>query len=196
MKFVTDPSFPPVENVTCFSFSLPVFNPRIPLEEVPNLINISNIDVSAKPSLPEVIPYSTNIPADPSLWNGNFMATSLFGTNEFLNSDINNITCSLQHMACFLRQRNIKDRNTNNIRQLDPFSGSAWDFIFTIFKSGWNTLVTTNKSSIRDNLAKEFGKTTKPPPNVNIRHGVHISKVPPSISPCKGTPNPRLQSPF
>jgi len=176
---IMDPSLSPVENTTRFSFSLLASNPSVSLEEAPNSINISDINVSAEPSPPEVILYSANVPADSSLWDRNFMATSLFGTNEFLNSDINNITCSLQHMACFLRQRNVKDQNANNIRQLDPFGESAWDFISAIFKSGWDTLTTANKLSIRDNLAKEFGKTTKPPPNVNIRHGVHISKVPP-----------------
>jgi len=179
-----DFSLPPVENATRFSFSLPASNPRVPLEEAPNSINISDIDLSAEPSPPEVIPYSVNVPVNSSLWDGSFMVTSLFGTNEFLSSDINNIMCSLQCMACFLRQQNVKDWNANNIRQLDPFGESAWDFISAIFKSGWDTLATTNKSSIRDNLAKEFGKTTKPPPNVNICHGVHISKVPPLSLPA------------
>ena len=101
---IMDPSLPLVKNATRFSFSLPASNPCVPLEEVPNSINISNIDISTEPSPPKVIPYSANVPADPSLWDGNFTATSLFSTNEFLNSDINNIMCSLQYMACFLRQ--------------------------------------------------------------------------------------------
>jgi len=132
----TDPSRPSAENVTSFSFSLPASNPRVPLEEALNSTTTSNIDISTQPSPPEVIPYSANVPADPSLWDGNFTATSLFGTNEFLNSDINNVTCSLKCMACFLRQRNVKDQNANSIRQLDPFGESAWDFILAIFESG------------------------------------------------------------
>ena len=96
---ITDLSLPPVENATCFSFSLPASNPYVPLKEVPNSININDTNISTELSPPKVIPYSANILADPSLWDGNFMATSLFGTNEFLNSDINNITCSLQHMS-------------------------------------------------------------------------------------------------
>ena len=180
---IMDPSLSPVENATRFSFSLPASNPHVPLKEVPNSINISNTDISTEPSPPKVIPYSANVLVDPSLWDRNFMVTSLFGTNEFLNSDINNIMCSLQHMACFLRQWNVKDQNANNIRQLDSFSESAWDFISAIFESGWDTLATANKSSIKDNITKEFDKTTKPPTNVNIHHSVHISKVPPPIPP-------------
>jgi len=63
-----------------------------------------NFNTSLEPSPPTVIPYSANIPADPSLWDGNFTATSLFGTNEFLQSDVRNMACSLQYMACFLKQ--------------------------------------------------------------------------------------------
>jgi len=133
---IMDPSPPSAENVTCFSFSLLVSNPHVPLKEAPNSAITSNINISTEPSPPKVIPYSANVPADPSLWDGNFMATSLFGTNKFLNSDINNITCSLKHMACFLRQQNVKDQDTNSIRQLDPFSESAWDFVSAIFESG------------------------------------------------------------
>jgi len=179
----TDPSFPVAENVTSFSFSLPASNPRVSLEEAPNSTITGNIDISTEPSPPKVILYSANVPADPSLWDGNFMATSLFSTNEFLNSDINNVMCSLKRMACFLRQRNVKDRDTNSIRQLDPFGESTWDFISAIFESGWDTLITANKSFIRDNVTKEFGKSTKPSSSANTRHGAHITKVPPPIPP-------------
>jgi len=180
---ITDPSLPSGESATCFPFSPPAPNPRVSLKEVPNHTTSSNIDISTEPSSPKVIPYSANVPADPSLWDGNFMATSLFGTNKFLNSDINNITCSLKCIACFLRQRNVKDRDANSLRQLDPFSESVWDFVSAILESGWDTLTTANKSSIRDNFTKEFGKITKPSPSVNIRHGAHITKVPPPIPP-------------
>ena len=137
---------------------------------------------SNEPSPPTVIPYSTNVPTDPSLWDGNFTAMSFFGTNEFFNSNICNIACSLQYMACFLRQRNLEGRNGNNIRHLDPFSESAWDFISAIFKSGWDTLTTSNKSTIRSNIAKEFSKKTNLPSKVNTRDGIQISKVPPPDS--------------
>jgi len=50
---ITDLSLPPVENATRFSFSLPASNPRVPLEEAPNSINISDIDISAESSLPK-----------------------------------------------------------------------------------------------------------------------------------------------
>ena len=176
---ITDPSLPSDENATNFSFSLPASDSRVPLEAAPNPAITGYSDLSTEPSPPKVIPYNANVLADPSLWDGNFSATSLFGTNKFLNSNINNITCSLKRMACFLRQRNVKERDANSIRQLDPFSESAWNFISAIFESGWDTLTTANKSSIRDNVTKEFGKSTKPSPSANTRHGPHVTKVPP-----------------
>ena len=133
---IMDSFLPSAENATCFSFSLPASNPYVPLKEAPNSAITSSIDISTEPSPPKVIPYSANILADPSLWDGNFTVTSLFGTNKFLNSDINNIMCSLKCMACFLRQQNVKDQNANSIRQLDPFGESAWDFVSAIFESG------------------------------------------------------------
>jgi len=44
--------------------------------------------------------------------------------------------------------------------------------------------MTANKSSIRDNVTKEFGKPTRPSPSANTHYGPHVTKVPPSIPPC------------
>lgn len=174
---------PLVNDTTNFTFSLPPSNPHASLEEAPNSVPSGGLDISTEPSPPSVIPYSANVPADPSLWDGKFAAASLFGTNEFLASDINNITCSLQHMARFLRQRKLEGRNANNIRQLDPFGESAWDFVSAIFKSGWDALTTSNKSSIRSNISKEFSKS---------QHGIQIKKVPPPIPPIPPRPSKKI----
>ena len=64
---IMDPSLPPVENATRFSFSLPASNPCVPLEEAPNSAVTGYSNFSTEPSPPEVIPYNANIPADPSL---------------------------------------------------------------------------------------------------------------------------------
>ena len=167
-----------------FNFALPPSQPpRAANEATSDPASNGHSSASNEPSPPTVIPYSANVPADPSLWDGNFTATSLFGTNEFLNSDVRNIACSLQRMACFLRQRNLEGRNGNNIRHLDPFGESAWDFISAIFESGRDTLTTSNESTIRSNIAKEFSKKTNLPSKVNTRDGIQISKVPPPIPP-------------
>jgi len=173
------------QNVPLFDFVLSLSQTLcVANEKNPSPIPTTDTITSIEPSSSMVIPYSANVPTDPTLWDGNFTATSLFGTNEFLNSDITNISCSLQCMAYFFRQRNLEGCNKNNINQLEPFGQSAWDFILAIFKSGWDTLTTANKSTIRGNIAKEFGKVTNLPSRENICYGTHISKVPPSIPPC------------
>ena len=93
---------------------------------------------------------SANVPANPSLWDGNFMATSLFGTNEFLHSDVCN-------MACFLKQRSLTGHNGNNIAQLELFGKSAWDFISAIFEARWDQLYSSDSTSIRDKVKTYLG---------------------------------------
>jgi len=97
-----------------FTFLLSL-TPHAPYEEASNSAAISDTNMSSKLSPPMVISYSANIPADPNLWNSSFTATSLFGTNKFLQSDVCNIACSLQCMTIFLKQRNLKGCNGNNI---------------------------------------------------------------------------------
>jgi len=104
-----------------------------------------NLITSQEPSPPTVIPYSANVPADPNLWDGNFTATSLFGTNKFLQSDVHN-------MACFLKQRSLEGRDGNNIPQLALFGESAWEFISAIFESGWDQLHSSTSTTIRTSL--------------------------------------------
>lgn len=58
----------------------------------------------------------------PHLWDGGFAATSLFGTNEFLASDTKNIAYSFQHIAIFIKQRNITGKSIGNFPQLQEFS--------------------------------------------------------------------------
>ena len=90
-----------------YDFAMPPLQtPCAPHEGAPNNPPppTDNFNTLPEPSLPIVIPYSANIPADPNLWDGNFTATLLFGTNKFLQSDICNMACLLQRIACFLKQ--------------------------------------------------------------------------------------------
>jgi len=98
MDIETD-NAPPSTGPQKYDFAmLPSQMPHAPHEDTPNKPSpADNFNMSPELSLPTVIPYSANVPADPNLWDGNFTATSLFSTNEFLQSDVRN-------MACFLKQ--------------------------------------------------------------------------------------------
>ena len=146
-------------NAQFFNFTLPPSQlPRAVNEAISNPASNGHTSVSTEPLPSMVILYSTNVPANPSLQNRNFTATSLFSMDKFLNSDICNITCSLQHMACFLKQRNLEDCNSNNISQLSTFGKLAWEFISAIFESGWDQLTISNNTPIRDNIITKFSK--------------------------------------
>ena len=95
---------------------------------------------------PATIPYSANQPVDPQLWDGNFCPVSIFGINEYLDGDAKNIACSLYRMAAFVRQRKLEDKTTADIPQITEFGFAAWDFILSIYESGWDKL-TANKDN-------------------------------------------------
>ena len=126
MDIVAD-NTPPSTSPQKYDFAmLPSLTPRAPHEDMPNDPSpADNFNTSPEPSPLMVIPYSTNLPADPNLWDGNFTATSLFGTNEFLQSNVCNMACSLQCIACFLKQWSLEGHNSNNIPQLELFGESA-----------------------------------------------------------------------
>ena len=111
-----NPSSPVNNTALLYNFILsPSQPPRVCNKETSTPASNSIIHILLEPSSPTAIPYSANVPANPSLWDGNFMATSLFDINEFCNSDVCNMVCSFQQMVCFLRQRNLEGCNNNNI---------------------------------------------------------------------------------
>jgi len=83
-------------------------------------------------------------------------------------------------MACFLKQQSLEGCDSNSIPQLELFSESAWDFIFVIFKSGWDQLHSSENTSIHDNIATHFG-------NIQIRNKAVKNNVYPKISIIKKT---------
>jgi len=82
-------------------------------------------ETSFQPTPPTANPYSANTLAGPSLWDGDFSAMSIFGTNEFLQNDVSNIACFLLYIVTFLRQRNLEEHNGDNIPQLKLFGEAA-----------------------------------------------------------------------
>ena len=128
------------------------------------------------PVTPSAIPYETNAPADPNLWDGHFGSVSLFGTNEVLQNDARNISCSLIRIAQFIRQRNISNRDGNTITQLNSFGDAAFELFSAIHESGWNKLNTSDNTSIGHKIKDQFGN--QPPANKNT-----IGNFPPCIPP-------------
>ena len=132
------------------------------------------------PVTPTAIPYKANSPADPNLWDGHFGSVSLFGTNEFLQNDAQNISCSLIRIAQFIRQRNISDRDGNTITQLNSFGEAAFDLISAIHEAGWNKLNTSDNTPFGHKIKSQFGNlpTTQ---DQNPSKGNPVERIPPPI---------------
>jgi len=105
-----------------------VYNKAVPIDS-------SQSAPSTLPVPPSAIPYEANMLADPNLWDGHFGPISLFGTNEFLQSNVRNVLCSLICIAEFIRQRNITDHDGNKIPQIDSFGQATFDFITAIYEA-------------------------------------------------------------
>jgi len=155
MDIVAD-NAPPSAGPQRYNFTMPPSQmPCAPHEDAPNDPSpADNFNMSPEPSLPMVIPYSANVPADPNLWDSNFTATSLFGTNEFLQSDVHNMACSLQRMACFLKQQSLEGRvlslslNNSRITRDECLERTWWSSLLDLatylyyFTSGCAPIIT------------------------------------------------------
>ena len=133
------------------------------------------------PVTPTAIPYEANSPADPNLWDGHFGPVSLFGTNEVLQNDMHNISCSLIRIAQFIRQRNISNWDGNMIPQLNSFGDAAFDFILAIHETGWNKLNTLDNRHIENKIKEQF----RHQPSANREKINNLMKrTPPQIPQC------------
>jgi len=132
------------------------------------------------PVTPSAIPYEANSPADPNLWDGHFGSVSLFGTNEFLQNDAQNISCSLIRIAQFIRQRNISDRDGNTITQLNSFGEAAFDLISAIHEASWNNLNTSDNTPFGHKIKSQFGNLPTPQEQNSSKRNP-MERIPPPI---------------
>jgi len=117
---------------------------------------------------PSVLPYVANQPVDSQLWDSNFCPILIFGMNEYLEGDTRNIMCSLHRIAAFVRQQKLEDKTTEDISQISEFGYAAWDFLSSIYESGWNKLeANKDKKYFRQCVSSQFNR--KPLNNSNLR---------------------------
>jgi len=123
-------------------------------EAAPNNTTPSN--PSTVPVTLSAILYEANSPVDPNLWDSHFGSVSLFSTNKFLQSDARNISCSLIHIAQFIRQRDISERDGNLLSQLSSFGDTTFDFISAIHEAGWYKLNTLDNTPVGNKIKGHF----------------------------------------
>ena len=59
---------------------------------------------------------------------------------EFLEINSKNMYTSLLCIANFIRSRKVVNSRVNDIPELSGFDKAAWNFISSIYKSGWDSL--------------------------------------------------------
>ena len=83
-----------------------------------------------------LISYDINQPVEPNGWNGEAYPISIFSIMEFLEIDSINMTSLFLCIANFIRNRSVKHNMVNNVKQLQGFSQTVWQFISSIYKAG------------------------------------------------------------
>ena len=90
---------------------------------------------------------------EPNTWDSKAHSISIFESMEFLKIDAKNIYISLLSMANYIRSRKVKLCSINNISQLKYFGKAVWNFIFSIYKSSWDTInANNNNNSFRNRV--------------------------------------------
>ena len=130
------------------------------------------------------LPYSANQPTDPSLWDSNFGLVSLFGTKEFLDSDIRNIACSFSRISIFINQRTLKDENIEIPSQIKPIGQVAWELFETIASSGRSSLPTNNDMSLSDRISQLYSGQGNNTFSIMTNPPSKVKRIPPPIPPC------------
>jgi len=82
----------------------------------------------------------------PNSWNCTALLISLFGTDEFVMIDFNNISTLLFKMANFIRNRVFLGQTEKNIPAIVGFGQAAWNLILSIYKLEWKNLKTNNNN--------------------------------------------------
>ena len=103
------------------------------------------------------LPYDSNTPTDPEIWNGRFHPISLHGSIEHIASNAKNIKDSLKFMAKYISNKQIKLAKANDLMNFNGIGNVVWNFISSIYESNWDTLYTDNKTNtFRRKIAAKF----------------------------------------
>ena len=82
------------------------------------------------------ISYQENQPADPDLWDSIFAPISIFGIDQYISDDPQNITYFLFYIVMFIKQQSLDDKTAKDILPISEFRAAVWEFISTIYESG------------------------------------------------------------
>ena len=79
--------------------------------------------------------YKDNLPTDPEFQDDLFFPISLLEVEKFLNSNAQNITCSLFRIGIFIKQYHLDNKQVSDFLELADIGTVTWYLINTIYKS-------------------------------------------------------------
>ena len=100
------------------------------------------------------LPYNSNRPTKPHLWDSNFLPIPLYNSLEHLVLNSKNINESLNYLAKYIGNKNIDTSKANNVEDLKGIGVVVWNLILSIYTLEWDSLYTDkNKNLFRQKVS-------------------------------------------
>jgi len=87
------------------------------------------------------LPYNSNAPTEPDLWDGNFYPISLYGSIEYIASDSKNIKNSLNFIARYIANKQVDLVKSNNLEDFKGIGEAIWNLISSVYQAKWDSLI-------------------------------------------------------
>ena len=124
------------------------------------------------------LPYDSNTPMEPELWNGYFYPISLHRFIEYIASDSKNIRNSLNFMARYIFNKQIDSSKSNDLEDFNSISKAILNFISLVYQANWDSLYANKQSnSLRRKIVAKF--TLKIQPTIG-KNNKEINKLSPA----------------
>ena len=133
------------------------------------------------------LPYDSDVPIDPEIWDGGFHSISLHGLIEHIALDAKNIKDSLKFIAKYITNKQVELSKANKLDDFNGIGNAVWNFISSVYDTNWDVLFTDNKSStLRKKIMDKFTLKIQPIPQrkpieVNKPTLASIERIPPPI---------------
>ena len=131
-----------------------------------------------------LLPYDSDAPMDPEIWDGRFHSISLHSLIEHIVLDAKNIKDSLKFMAKYITNKQVEPSKANELDNFNSIGNSVWNFISSVYDTNWDVLFTDNKSStLRKKIIDKFTLKIQPilqrkPMEVNKPTLASIERIP------------------
>ena len=94
---------------------------------------------------------------EPELWSGNFHPISLHGSIEQITLDTKSIKDSLNFMTRYISNKKVNPKTANDLKDFDGIGDMVWNFLSSVYQSGWDFLHTDNKlKTLREKILSKF----------------------------------------